>query len=332
MPCRPDYYRAVLTLLALNVVGGLFLAFPAQYFLLEQGNPVWLVLMALLQLTSSVLLYRVATSNPGHMPRQISESSFPTLAHPSVHAFLTSVRGRLTTMKYCETCHVYRPPRTVHCSDCGLCILRFDHHCPWVGNCVGLGNYRLFFIFLSVLVLYTLVGFAGSVTHLTTVSVKYRNENDCGAGEAFLKGMSRAIPSVVISCAGCVLSVLLVGLWTYHLHLILRSQTTYEHIKGHWVRRAGNGNDKGKFANLKLLMCVQQLSTPQSARGGAKVSTSKDLEVAPLSLENVMYKRIGSPAVPGEMDRTSEISPPSAFHSHCGSATASPMDQRFKLP
>lgn len=313
-------------------MGGLFLAFPAQYFLLEEHNPVWLVLMALLQLLSSLLLCRVATSNPGHMPRHISESSFPTLAHPSVHAFLTSVKGRLTTMKYCETCHIYRPPRTVHCSDCGLCILRFDHHCPWVGNCVGVTNYRLFFVFLSVLVLYVAVGFAGSVAHVTTVSVSYRQEHDSGAGEAFAQGMARAIPSVVMSCAGFIFFVLLLGLWSYHLHLILRSQTTYEHIKGHWVRRAGNVHDQGKWANFKRTIFHQLQWTPQTARGGSKVSTCKDMEVAPLSLENVMYKRIGSPAVPGEMDRTSELSPPSAFHSRCGSVTTSPLDQRFKLP
>lgn len=323
--CRPDYYRAVLTFLGLSAAGGLFLAFPARYFLLEQANPVWLALAILLQLLSSLLLYRAATSNPGHMPCHIRDASFSTLSHPSVHSFLASVQGRLTTMKYCETCHIYRPPRTVHCSNCGLCILRFDHHCPWIGNCIGLNNYRLFFVFLSVLVIYLIIGLIGTIYHITDVSMRYEKEHDCSTGEAIMRGIARTIPSVILACAGLVLLVLLAGLWIYHFHLLLSNQTTYENIKGHWIRKAGNTHDQGKMGNIKRALCYEGVWTPQTLRGTLKVSSCNDVEVAPLNLDHILSKA----AVPaaGEMDRTSEQGPSSDLHS----SNSSPQVHRFLL-
>ncbi|XP_076948707.1 putative protein S-acyltransferase 14 [Bidens hawaiensis] len=53
-----------------------------------------------------------------------------------------------TRVRYCRKCNSYKPPRCHHCSVCGRCVLKMDHHCVWVVNCVGAQNYKHFLLFL----------------------------------------------------------------------------------------------------------------------------------------------------------------------------------------
>lgn len=59
--------------------------------------------------------------------------------------------GRLE-YKVCNKCCAPKPSRAHHCSICNVCVLKMDHHCPWLHNCVGNGNHRSFFLFLFWLV------------------------------------------------------------------------------------------------------------------------------------------------------------------------------------
>ena len=48
----------------------------------------------------------------------------------------------------CPDCEVIRTPRCRHCSLCNACVDRYDHHCPWVNNCIGKGNFAYFYTFI----------------------------------------------------------------------------------------------------------------------------------------------------------------------------------------
>ncbi|KAK4789061.1 hypothetical protein SAY86_020380 [Trapa natans] len=56
--------------------------------------------------------------------------------------------GNRPSIGFCNHCHNEKPPRCHHCSICQRCILKMDHHCVWVVNCVGLRNYKFFLLFL----------------------------------------------------------------------------------------------------------------------------------------------------------------------------------------
>lgn len=60
----------------------------------------------------------------------------------------------LNAMYISISIQIVKPPRSRHCNICKACISVYDHHCPWIGNCVGNRNYLFFFIFLSVLAVY----------------------------------------------------------------------------------------------------------------------------------------------------------------------------------
>jgi palmitoyltransferase len=57
-----------------------------------------------------------------------------------------------TVTTICKKCISPKPPRTHHCSVCDKCVLKMDHHCPWINGCIGHFNHRYFFLYMASMV------------------------------------------------------------------------------------------------------------------------------------------------------------------------------------
>jgi len=75
-------------------------------------------------------------------------------------------------MKYCDTCKIFRALRTSHCHDCNNCVMGFDHHCVWLGTCIGKRNYTVFFHFVTILLAFIIY-----IVYLCIYGIVY-NQND----------------------------------------------------------------------------------------------------------------------------------------------------------
>eukprot|EP00656_Telonema_subtile_P037030 TRINITY_DN4110_c0_g1_i6.p1 TRINITY_DN4110_c0_g1~~TRINITY_DN4110_c0_g1_i6.p1 ORF type:complete len:540 (+),score=139.76 TRINITY_DN4110_c0_g1_i6:194-1813(+) len=146
-----------------------------------------------------------------------------------------------STLRWCPTCDVGKPRRSKHCTICRLCVSRFDHHCPWINNCVGERNHRVFVVFVSSLMLLLLYlgvccfiafGVDNASGGLPTLQLPFSVPGDQDQGEVLArKVLSRVVHRWITLVVGLVLFLMgtRVGwLWWEQVVRIGQNLTTYE--------------------------------------------------------------------------------------------------------
>ena len=116
--------------------------------------------------------YMAHVTDPGAVPPGWKPSDVPPVLLPAAQDAVVPVwddvdfgDGKPTL---CGVCRELKPPRAHHCSDCQRCVLKMDHHCPWVDNCVGFRNQRYFLQFLGSVV----VGISWALVMMIVVIVR----------------------------------------------------------------------------------------------------------------------------------------------------------------
>ncbi|KAG9454946.1 hypothetical protein H6P81_007850 [Aristolochia fimbriata] len=218
------------------------------------GYPV-LIVAAFITISDLTFLMLTSARDPGIVPRnthppesdEMFDSTTPSMEWihgrtPHLRLPRTKdvlVNGIIVKVKFCDTCLLYRPPRSSHCSICNNCVQKFDHHCPWVGQCIGLRNYRFFFLFISSSTFLCIYVFTFS-----WLNVLHQKRNG-----SLWSAMSRDVVSVVL-IVYCFIAVWFVGgLTVFHLYLIGTNQTTYENFRYRYDKKE-NPYNRGFLRNF----------------------------------------------------------------------------------
>ncbi|XP_029822421.2 palmitoyltransferase ZDHHC20-B isoform X1 [Ixodes scapularis] len=138
-------------------------------------------------------------------------------------------------VRYCEKCHLIKPDRAHHCSVCGKCILKMDHHCPWVNNCVSFTNYKHFILFLAYSLIYCLFVAATTLQYFIKFWTVSRND---------LEGWGR-FHILFLFFVAFMFAISLVSLFGYHIYLVMVNRSTLEAFRPPIFR---TGPDKYGFS------------------------------------------------------------------------------------
>ena len=124
-------------------------------------------------------------------------------------------------MRYCKKCHTRKPDRAHHCSSCRRCVLKMDHHCPWLATCVGFRNQKAFILFLIYVSLFCWLCFAVSATWVFAEFFGQLQYND----DFF------PVNCILLAIIAGIIGLVITGFTSWHIYLASRGQTTIESLE-----------------------------------------------------------------------------------------------------
>ncbi|XP_049353062.1 probable protein S-acyltransferase 6 [Solanum verrucosum] len=234
--CGPDPRRLLLTTVSISLSSLVFVVYVTN----DVTKISFCVLLTLIVFANLIM---VSVIDPGIIPRNNESPSPESTQNGRVRSKRVFVNGSELKLKYCRICKIYRPIRSCHCIVCDNCVDKFDHHCPWIGQCIGLRNYRLYVLLLVIANVYFVYIFGFSC-------LKIQQKN----GGNGLIGLVRDCPeTLVLACFSFVAACFVGGLACYHVYLIATNQTAYENFRQQYGSTK-NPFDKGVVTNIKEVL------------------------------------------------------------------------------
>ena len=164
-----------------------------------------------------LLYFILSFSDPGRMVRQYKD-------------LLSIVESGEEVENFCPYCLVRKTYRSLHCLICQKCVDDFDHHCFWVGNCIGKNNYTLFFIFLVYILINTLFNVGVNIYFLIK-ELTLKEDEDCafpcyyfGKDSFVYKNITRIIVSICCFIICILFFIPLFSLFRMQLHTAIEKR------------------------------------------------------------------------------------------------------------
>lgn len=149
--------------------------------------------------------------------------------------------------RYCRICELPKPDRAHHCATCGGCVLRLDHHCVFLANCVGFHNAKFFILFLS---------YATLTSAYMSATLYLQHAGPLGLAElVFRRPQLRSVGLTIMM--GIILALALGIFLAFHLYLLALNLTTLEFNERVGERR--HGQRIGNPFRLSLWRNVRQI-------------------------------------------------------------------------
>ena len=269
-PCsfRPTFASGV----AVTLPIGLFIGFNADY-ITDHWTKAILIVAGVLCLLVIIFLLLCSFRDPGIL-RRFHYSAYYKFERKGSKVFQL---GFVRSYKYCGTCSIIRPIRSSHCFDCNNCVEKCDHHCPWVGNCVGKRNYIYFYLFVITLTFMLLYIEGFCIAHIWKYLHDNINENDYKiSSEKRHHIVAYSLCDLVISLYLIIYGVFILaftlGLLFYHTKLIFTNTTTKEMLKFLWNNPFGNSFNRKWDYNMgnTLFPVIKKYSILDILRNGKK--------------------------------------------------------------
>jgi len=143
-------------------------------------------------------LFMLANMAYNYLKASLSDAGKP-LVHSE--AVAEAIEHGSPAPNQCGRCLLSKPARAHHCSVCRRCVLKMDHHCPWLNNCVGAGNYRYFYLFLiwsillTMYVMYFVMRFCFNPNHQRQTAAEYSTIEIASMLTAHAGNPARMVPA-----------------------------------------------------------------------------------------------------------------------------------------
>ena len=237
-----------------------------------------IIIYTLLFVLTVTLCFLCLTTDPGVFPVNYldmsllysysSENQNKRINKPHV------LRGRKYKQKFCQTCMIYRPLGCSHCKICDVCIERYDHHCPWVGNCIGRNNYNIFYFYVLSFNIFCicniiLCSLCGSIIQ-KCINDKSIFDYECDDIVQYNKNdkikviiIIKEVIAFVFLCINFLSFIFLVILFSFHTKYLVHNETTAFRSKYENENIIfGNPFNRGCLKNIKQILFRNKRKIP----------------------------------------------------------------------